>query len=86
MFEVLLHARAQKVFARLDPKHKRQINKAIEDLRHDPIRGPRVAALQGELAGLHRLRVGEYRVVYEVDTSRHEVFVFAIGPRGDVYK
>jgi mRNA interferase RelE/StbE len=86
MFRVLLHARAEKVFARLDPKRQRQIARAIETLRDDPLHSPGVAALKGELAGLHRLRVGDFRVVYEVEAEANEVFILAIGPRGDIYK
>jgi len=86
VFEILLHARAEKAYARLDPKHQRQIGQAIEKLKTNPLGSPGVAALKGEFAGLHRLRVGDYRVVYHVDSEQHRVFILAIGPRGDIYK
>ena len=37
--------------------------------------------LSGELAGCRRVRVGANRIVYEVDESKTEVFILAIGPR-----
>jgi mRNA interferase RelE/StbE len=43
-----------------------------------------VKALQGAGAGLRRLRVGDYRVIFdETDTV---VAVIRIGPRGSVYE
>jgi mRNA-degrading endonuclease RelE of RelBE toxin-antitoxin system len=35
---------------------------------------------------LFSLRIGSMRVVYEVDAEKKVVVVFAIGPRGDIYK
>jgi mRNA interferase RelE/StbE len=32
------------------------------------------------------LRVGEYRVLFQVDEARHVIVVVRIGARGDVYK
>jgi mRNA interferase RelE/StbE len=37
--------------------------------------------LRGELAGCRRMRVGDTRIVYRVDSRRREVFVLAVGPR-----
>ena len=39
--------------------------------------------LQGELAGLWRLRVGDYRVIYRIVENRVEVLVLKIGIRRD---
>lgn len=40
--------------------------------------------LRGTLSGYWKLRVGDYRVVYKV--VRHEVWIFAIIDRRDIYK
>lgn len=34
----------------------------------------------------YRLRVGDYRVIYQVDVARNEIVLVAIGHRRDVYK
>ena len=39
--------------------------------------------LQGELAGLWRLRVGDYRFIYRIVENRVEVLVLKIGIRRD---
>jgi mRNA interferase RelE/StbE len=40
--------------------------------------------LTGKLEGLWRLRVGDWRVIYEIEGSK--VIIYAIGNRKDVYK
>ncbi|WP_239405558.1 type II toxin-antitoxin system RelE/ParE family toxin [Frankia sp. Cj3] len=42
--------------------------------------------LQLQLAGLHSVRRGGYRVIYRVDTDNHRVDVVAIEHRADVYR
>lgn len=56
---------------------------AIDRLKSEPTAG---AALKGEFAGLRRLRVGSYRVVYEVRNNELVVLVVRIGHRRDVYR
>ena len=86
MFELLFHDRALRSYKRLDETHKRQINRVLDEIVHDPLGSPGVKPLRGELAGLHRVRVGSYRIIIEVRIPERKVYVLAIGPRGDVYK
>jgi mRNA interferase RelE/StbE len=85
MFEVLLHAKARKVFERLPRKAVRLVEKAFRQLEQDPFFGPQIQRLHGPLAGLYRFRVGAYRIVYEIQEEKHVVVVFVIGSRGNVY-
>ena len=39
--------------------------------------------LSGNLANFRKLRVGDYRIVYQVNDERITVFVPAVGPRRD---
>jgi mRNA interferase RelE/StbE len=41
------------------------------------------APLSGNLANFRKLRIGDYRVVYQVREKKVVVFVLAIGPRRD---
>jgi mRNA interferase RelE/StbE len=43
-------------------------------------------ALQGELAGLYKFRVGEYRVIYEILAGESALLIHAIGHRRDIYR
>jgi mRNA interferase RelE/StbE len=43
------------------------------------------APLSGNLAGLWRYRVGDYRVVFAVDLADRLIRILAVGHRKDVY-
>lgn len=43
-------------------------------------------ALRNELAGVHSVRRGTYRVLYRIDDTTREVIVLRIEHRGDVYR
>ena len=74
---------AAKELAAISPPHKKRIAAAIDELRTEPHRG---SALKGELTGLRRIRVGDYRVVYEIDEGEVVVLVIRIAHRRDVYR
>ena len=42
--------------------------------------------MRGNGIGLHRLRVGSYRIVYRLQAERVRVLVIRIGHRGEVYR
>jgi mRNA interferase RelE/StbE len=37
-------------------------------------------------ASTYRLRVGDYRVIYQFDIARNEIFFVALGHRREIYK
>ena len=56
----------------------------IESLARDPFGAANVKKLVGQPG--YRLRVGDWRVVYDVDSGRLVVRVLRIGTRGGVYE
>ncbi len=56
----------------------------IESLRDNPF-PPDVKKLQ-DAQRLYRIRLGDYRIVYEVDTEKKEIMVHYVRHRKDVYK
>ena len=56
---------------------------AIDRLAETPHLG---AALKGDLRGLRRLRVGDYRVMYEVRDEELVVLVVRVAHRRDAYR
>ena len=42
--------------------------------------------LTGNLSGFYKLKVGAYRVVYEIDHNKKVITVHKIGHRRDIYK
>ncbi len=84
-FEVKWHRDAAKAFRRLPPEVRQRLESAIDGLCSNPLFGKDIVKLRGKLAGLYRLCVGEYRIVYRIDEERKVVTIEAIGTRGEVY-
>lgn len=64
---------------------RKVIKKAIEErLMKDPIGFGK--PLRYSLRGHRRLRVGDYRVIYRIDSDIKNVFIIAIKHRKDVYE
>ena len=75
--------KANKEFQKLDPKLRLRIAKAIHKLRLDPKKGS-VRPMVG--GGSWRLRVGKYRVIYDIHEGKLVILVLKIAHRGRVYK
>ena len=60
-----------------------RIIEAIDQLKTNPAAG---GVLKGEYSGLRRIRIGSYRVVYEVHNEQLTVLVIRIGHRREVYR
>lgn len=74
---------AQKQLAKIDRAQQQRIIVAIRELTVDP-RPSGCKKLSGRSA--YRIRVGSYRVIYEIHDGRLLVIVVTIGNRKDVYR
>ena len=64
---------------------KQKIRSAIESkLSSNPIEFGK--PLQYSLKGLRRLRVGDYRVIFQIDQTNKVVLVIKIGHRREIYE
>jgi mRNA interferase RelE/StbE len=43
-------------------------------------------ALKGDLAGLYKLREGDYRIIYEILRKEKVILIHSVGHRRDVYQ
>jgi mRNA interferase RelE/StbE len=62
---------------------RQRIAVALLGLAEQPL-PPGVKKLKGSDG--YRIRIGDYRVLYTIDTEKKEVSVFAIGHRKEVYR
>lgn len=62
-----------------------RMDRALLSLADDPT-PPNSKHLVGEVANLYRLRVGDYRIIYQVDGGKLVVLVVHVGHRKDVYR
>ena len=77
--------RAAKALRRLDRPVARRVFSAVERLRDldDPTASCK--SLSGPLAGLWRLRVGDYRVILDVQREQLVIVALDLGHRSTVY-
>ena len=82
-FSIRIKESAARELRRITKPDRTRIVAAIDRLTETPHLG---AALKGDLRGLRRLRVGDYRVVYEVRDEELVVLVVRVAHRRDAYR
>jgi mRNA interferase RelE/StbE len=84
VFEVFIEKAAEKDLRRLASALRKRAEKAILGLARNP-RPVGAKKLSGSKADW-RIRVGDYRVLYEIADAIRVVRVFRVRHRGDVYR
>jgi mRNA interferase RelE/StbE len=80
---VVLARRARQDLLELDWPVIDAVEDALAQLEREPLSGH---ALRGPLRGLRSLRVGSYRIVYQLTDNDRTVRVAAIRHRGTAYR
>ena len=83
MFEVKYSSRAKKFLQRADKRLSARILEKIEKLREAPIIHDTKKIVSS--TGLFRIRVGNYRILYEVDFKDNLIGIVKIDKRSSVY-
>lgn len=83
-YQVRIARRAVKALAALPRREQQRIRAAIELLADNP-RPPSCVALAGE-DHAYRVRVGDYRIVYEVIDEELVIHVVRVCHRREVYR
>ena len=85
MFEIVYSRQAIKVLRRLPRNLSQRIQSKIEDVASDPFGQHNNVTKLVNRPGF-RLRVGDWRIIYDVQDERMEVIVMRIAPRGEAYE
>ena len=84
-YTVSIKPRAEKYLAAIrDVRLSLRLREAIDALAENP-RAPGNVKLQGE-GELYRVRVGDYRIVYQIQDAVLVVLVVQIGHRREIYR
>ena len=83
IYHISILPRAQKELGSLPKETYERVRDAIRSLANDP-RPPGCLKLTGREGW--RMRVGEYRVLYEIGDQRKSTTVLHIGHRREVYR
>jgi mRNA interferase RelE/StbE len=82
-YSIQIRQSAAKALKKLPKADRLNLTAAIDQLAINPGVG---SVLKGEFQGLRRIRVGQYRVVYEINDGELIVLVIRIGHRREVYR
>ena len=80
--KVFLDRNAAKFVQKLVGEDRERILRRLKDLETDPFLGNKLKGRKGT----YSLRIGEFRVIYEIHAEIQEVWVLKIDKRGRVYK
>ena len=83
IYSLKIKGSAAKEIERLPHSDRLRVVAAIDDLKEHPHSG---TLLKGQFTGLRRIRVGHFRVIYEVQDAILIVLVLRVGHRRDVYR
>jgi mRNA-degrading endonuclease RelE of RelBE toxin-antitoxin system len=77
----------RKAVAPLEKKLQGRVLEALTELAEHPLgqRGDTIKPLDGELKGMWRYRIGDYRLIYRPDIAAHVVMLLDLLARGDAY-
>jgi mRNA interferase RelE/StbE len=80
-YQVLLHPKAAKFLSGLREPLRTRIKDELRELQDSPeTKGERLSP-----SAFWRIRVGDYRAIYEIDRKGKRVIVLYIGHRSSVY-
>lgn len=85
MFKVVFTKQAAKTLRRLPQNQAQLIRNKVEELAKDPYQ-PRNTVTKLQNRDGFRLRIEDWRVIYEVQDRQLVIIVLKIGARGGVYR
>ena len=85
MYKIIFKKEAAKSLNKLPRNVAKTIYEKIRVIAENPYaEHPNAKKLQGRDA--YRLRVGDWRVIYEIQNEQLVILVLKVAPRGEVYK
>jgi mRNA interferase RelE/StbE len=75
---------AKRAIDGLDPAIRKRVLRALAGLERDPFPSGAIKLAGGD--GFFRIRVGDWRIVYEIERNRLVVLVLKVGHRREVYR
>lgn len=83
-YTIELSRKAERDFKGFDKALQKRLKTKIDSLAKNP-RPSGVKKLEGE-EDLYRVRVGDYRIIYQIQDDKLIILVVKIGDRKEVYK
>ncbi|MFM6308271.1 MAG: type II toxin-antitoxin system RelE family toxin [Dolichospermum sp.] len=85
-YTVVISIDAVEFFESASGTLQKKLDRCFERLKINPRNHPNIKSLKGELSGYYRYRVGDYRVIYEINDDLKLVTIIFIPHRSKVYQ
>ena len=82
-YSVRIKGSASRELARIQQPDRARLVNAIENLKEHPFEG---SVLKGGFRGIRRLRVGDYRILYELLDGELVILVVRVAHRKEAYR
>jgi len=87
MYRLKIHKAVTKFLSSLPPSQQTRVKVKLELLRTNPYHHPLLdIKLMRGMDSIYRLRVGKYRILYEIYDEELLVYLLEAENRGDIYK
>jgi len=84
MYEIIFSKKAAKFISSLPEGYKNKIKETVSVLKENPYGYP-YKKIRGE-TNVYRIRVGEYRILYEIDKNDNLIIILKVDKRERVYE
>jgi len=86
MHKIILHRNTVKFYRKADDALKDRVADAVDVIARNPHLGGHIKKLKGDLKHMHRFRMGDLCILYEIDDAQEIVWIKTIEWRGSTYK
>ena len=82
-YEVMVPGKVRKQISRLPIEYQKAVYSSLKSLEEDPFLGKK---LEDQLKNKYSLRVGVYRILYEIFKEELIILVVSVAHRGEAYR
>lgn len=83
MYRIKIDSKVTKQIAKIDSRYQKAVKYTIDSLSENPLAGKK---LDPPLEHLRSLRVGVYRILYEIFKAELLILIVSVGHRKEVYR
>jgi mRNA interferase RelE/StbE len=86
MYKLVYHPRVFKFLTKISKKEAKKIIEKIEILNENPLSEELNVKKLASTKRSFRLRIGNFRVIFEVDFENKIIYIHEVGFRGSIYQ
>lgn len=85
-YKILHHRLFEKEVLKIPGHHQQKVYKILTSLGQNPNKFPQNTTPLTGYKNVYRARIGNLRLIYQVNHDQRAILVLGINPRGNIYK